>query len=236
MSADSINEQRDITALLDSMPELSRIKVLAVWKGDTVAELDQVLAGMSSDGKPGGISISVLAPSESPEQENATLPIIRREHLVRIIELPSLNRTEPGVANPNLSGLIAEEVKDLVYQRLHARYIGNAQLQWMGSTPYSDEGDGHGYDVKFRIIGALASEIRSASPLMSVASDMLTITCTGTDGEQIYYVVDNSASVYDITRACYYIEPFAVQSGQIVHAVAIQTGKAFSNMTTKKIT
>lgn len=229
MSAASFIQQRAITALLETMLELANITVLATFRGDTTSQLDAALAGMGSESKKGGASIVVMQPSEAPHDEEVQIPLLKRVHLVRVIELPTVNQMADGTF---LCGLTCDDIKDLVIQRLHNRHLGWAMLQLGPIAPYQDELGGVGYDVKFNITGQLAAEYRHVPPTYGITASgadfIVTLTGTGAAGEELYLTTDGSAPVPGDARRLY-SGPVTVAAGTTLLAAAIATGKAISD-------
>lgn len=232
MSAKSYLQQRAIAAILDTMAELSAIKVLATFRGDTVTEVDAALAGLTQTGKPGGACLLVQQPVGKPDSEKDTVPVPVLTHRVLVLELPALNRLSDGTL---LCGLTCDDLKDLVIQRLHARRMNGATLQWTGWEDYQDDAGCFGYTLKFSIRTALATEHRAATPVITISGTTVTLTGAGDAGEVLRYTTDETPPVVGGVNVHIYSAPFTAASGAVVLASATATNRPLSDFQQKTV-
>jgi hypothetical protein len=222
MSARSLQQQDDVFYLLASKSDLATVSIFAEAKGVKDSDVDAALAPRRvRNGKKAGLALIVAQPSEMPENKDNSPILINRIHVVRVIEVPEVNRKSGG------SQITADLAKDLVMQRLHYRYLGKACLMWIGNEPWVDAKNGYGWEVRFVIVDDLPSEARAAQPIIQIVDGMCTILGANAEGEVIYYTVNGVAPVPAISGVQTYNGPFPV-SGVTVRASTIATGKLLS--------
>ncbi len=232
MSAKSLLQQRAIAAILETMEELGAIKVLATFRGDTVNEVDAAMAGLGGNGKPGGACILVQSPLGKPDSERDTVPVPALTHRVLVIEVVKMNRLADGAM---ICGLTNDDIKDLVIQRLHARRMNGATLQWAGWEDYEDDAGCFGYTLKFSIKTSLATENRAAVPVISITGTTVTLTGGNDAGEVLRYTTDETPPVENGPTVQIYTAPFVAQSGDIIMASATATDRPLSDFQQKTV-
>jgi hypothetical protein len=232
--ASSRREQLDIEAILGCMDELSSVSVASVFRGVTESEVDALLAGSAvKSGKLAGAILLIAQPQEKPHDKADTVLVDNREHMVRIIEQVKVNR-KPGWESDDAKlacGHTADELKDLVKQRLHNRRMSGATLMHAGTEEFADTKGGYGWDVKFRIVVQLASENRAAPPLIAISGTTVTLTGTGT----LYFTTDGTAPVPGGATVRIYSAPFTAASGDIIRASAFDTNRPLSDFQQKTV-
>jgi hypothetical protein len=222
----SLTQQDDVERLLRSDSYFADVAIYSEAKGTAATEVDNALGGRRvRGGKKGGLVLIVTQPGETPDPMRATPLLHRRRHIVRIIEVPEVNRAAGG------TGITADDAKDRVMQRLHERYLGRASLVWVGNEPWVDTQGGYGWEAAFDIQDDLDTEIRAAQPIVEFAGGNCTLTGTGRPGEILYYTTDGSAPTPGGANVNVYAAPFAVASGATVRASTIATGYVLGNFT-----
>lgn len=229
--APSRREQLDISALLESFPDLTQIAIVTAAKGDTVATLGNALAGKFQTGKLPGLSIIVEQPKEKPLKAGAQPILETRTHTVVIVEKVMDNRLQDGSGNAR-AGMTYEEAKDYVKAALHSQFLGLAKLLWSGTQPFQDGNGGFGYALTFEIEGSL-KQTRGADPIITIEAGVVTLTGASFDGEVIRYTTDGSTPAAANAAAVIYTVPFAVASGDTVRAASTATGRISSGITQK---
>lgn len=232
MSAASFLQQRAVAAVLETMAELSAIKVLATFRGDTVSEVDTAMAGPGHDGKAAGACLLVQQPLGKPDNEKDTIPVPVLTHRVLVLELVKLNRLVNGTY---LCGLTCDDLKDLVIQRLHGRRLYGATLQWSAWSDYEDDAGCFGYTLNFAIKTSLATENRCAPPLIAISGTTVTLTGSGASGEVLRYTTDLTPPVPSGMTTHTYTVPFTAASGDVVIASSTATNRPLSDFQQKTV-
>lgn len=220
----SYREQLDIADLLINEERFTEVFINVEAKGVPETVVDAQLAGMRVPRARGtekpGLCIIVAQPAERPDPAQGGPLLIVRRHTIRIIEVPEVNRKSGGTQ------IDADTAKDWVLQTFQPFHNGRAGFVWAGNDPWADEKGGYGWEVKLDVRDTLESKQRSATPLITVAADVCTLTGAGTAGEVLYYTLDGSAPVP--ANATQYTAPFPVDRDQLIRVASTSDGRELS--------
>jgi hypothetical protein len=232
--ARSRQQQIEVFGVLSQKSQLANIAIIREQRGDTVATMEQALAGTFKSGKLPGASIVIQQPDEEPSEKNASIVLIQRTLVVSIIEKVMENRLQAGTGDLRC-GYTCDELKDLVMQSLHMRRFAGANAVWKKTVPFNDGHGGIGYLVHFRIEDSLASEARGATPGITVSGLTVTLIGASAPGEAILYTTDGSAPLPGGATVTTYTAPFTVTSGTLVRASTTATGVEVSDFQQKLV-
>jgi Fn3 domain-containing protein len=215
--------QSDVVGRLAGSDYLSDIIIIQERLGTTETEVDEALKtfrAATDPNKKAGVALIVFMPERRKygAEINLKCDVVV---MVRVIEIPKINRKEGGT-NKWASG-ISIEIEDL----LHAWTVGSTTFMLEDTIPYNDGEGGVGFTHTFKVLFARKLKSRVGAPNIGIVTG--TATLSADVGADIYFTLDGTYPAMG-NGATLYLAPFAVGSGIPVRAVAYKTNFQASNV------
>ncbi len=216
--------QRDVCGRFESDAFFADLPVIQEFTGTAENDAAEALGttGRLRKGGKAGACVIVHEAERTPENPNVPGPQYLCEILVRVIELPKINRAANG------TGKDARLIGQYVEQLFHGWQRGPTDLTVARSEPYSDPESGAvGRDVTLRVAKALGELPKCRAPRLALVNGSLTATCA-TPGAVIRHTGDGSFP--GASAPVFPAPPVVVVPGVTVRAVAYAAGMAASNL------
>ncbi len=219
--------QDDVIGRMAGDPFFDTLLIIHEEKGVTDSEVEEALGGdRETSGKLSGLVIIVYLPDLEPKPAQSG-PQYYIRIVVRIIELPRLNRAAGG------TGKRAQTVQQKIDQLFHQWVIGNRCVAVEKAERYNDGEGGVGFDTTLLWQAGQSRPVQARAPFINNAELLVTLT-NNESGADLYYSTD-----FSLPRSgagTLYTVPFAVANGTMVRACAYISGKQASDVPEKRIT
>jgi hypothetical protein len=218
--------QDDVVARLNEASFFSDITILEEQTGVTDNDVLQALNARATKSGKQGAAVLVLRPTRTNAKPAAPGPQWTLSMIVRVMEIPTLNRsTSGGTTHP--SEEISQEVEQLLHHWVHN---GQGALAVTEVEPWNNGEGVIGHDITLQTIFAVQPPSRASAPTISGTYAAVSLSCD-TAGATIRYSTDGDYP--DATNGTTYTVPFAVASGTTVRAVATKSALDASHVAEK---
>jgi len=204
--------QSDIVGIISGSPFFATITVIREDSG--VTESDAQLATQATAVKGGkvGAAVIIFQSEEEPLHEDAPGPEDKVTTLIRVLEVPEVNRSAQG------TGITARRMATKIRRLLHLISVGPIALRAGRAHRYNDGEGTIGFDIVIQNVLNLQPEARVMNPQIGPGNP-LQIACN-TPGAQIYYTTDGSFPAQGSGTSALYAGAFTVPVNTLVRAVA----------------
>ncbi len=192
-----------------------------------VGNIERALNNLVKKGGKAGAAVTVLMPTMNVPEANTTGPNCEERITVRVQESPLVNMN-PATG----TGKSAEDIALYVLQMFHLWASGTGT--WVADTdaltPSVEFDPKVTYDVSFRRLVKLQTRAKAAQPLITpdTGTTPRVVTIAAAAGAAIYYTLDGTLPT--AATGTLYTAPITVEDAATLRAVAIETGKAASNV------
>lgn len=222
----SVQCQDDITGWLLSAPALNSVNIKNYRKMVTKKEIDMAVLWNTARNGCSGAGILVEEPEADSQNKGISGPVLTWMFPILVLEQPNNNFTQNVGTFLNAS-MITQSIMDALHQYGDGLY-GVFYVEGKAMQPDTSfwERGVVAYRTKFTLsVGKNIQTPRTGAVTVALATGNVTLTCASDPTAQIYFTTDGTGA--DITKTAY-SGPIPVQSGDVIRASAIVSGKNLS--------